>query len=128
MHMSNTRPNIPLNDSIISTLWAVAEVSCEPLRVHARCLSVLLIQCNIRGSKANCLSDRVSPLDRSHHPTDWSAVDGKTKDHGDVLQRHRDLARWKVECVGLRTPPVHEHHQRGGVHQRQTVGDEPSKR
>jgi hypothetical protein len=33
----------------------------------------------------------------------------------------------KVECVGLWMPPVHKCHQRGGVHQRQTAGDEPSK-
>jgi hypothetical protein len=34
--------------------------------------------------------------------------------------------RWNM--WGLWTPPVHECHQRGGIHQRQTMVDEPSKR
>jgi hypothetical protein len=38
-----------------------------------------------------------------------------------------DLVRRKVERVCLRTPPIHECHQRSGVHQRQIAGDEPSK-
>jgi hypothetical protein len=101
-------------------------VSGQPPGVHARHLPVLLIQCDGRGPKANRLSDGVPPLGRRHHPTNRSVVDGKTKDHDDILQHHRDLARWKVERVGLRMPPVHERRQRGGVHQRQTAGDKPS--
>jgi hypothetical protein len=95
--------------------------------MHTRRLLVLLIPWDIGGSKVNGLSDGVPPPGRRHHPTNRSTVDGKTKDHGDVLQRHRDLARREVEHVGLQTPPVHECHQRGGVHQWQTAVDEPSK-
>jgi hypothetical protein len=36
MHMSNTRPNIPLNDDVLCTLRAGVEVSCEPPGVHTR--------------------------------------------------------------------------------------------
>jgi hypothetical protein len=89
MHMSNTRPNITLNDCVLSTLRIVVEVSCEPLGGHACRLLVLLIWCDVGESKANRLSDGVPPLGRSHHPTNRSAIDGKTKDHGDVLQRSR---------------------------------------
>jgi hypothetical protein len=127
MHIWNTRPNIPLKDYVLSTLWAGVEVTGEPPGVHARHLLVLLIWCDVRGSKANRMSDGVPPLGRRHHPTNRSAIDGKTKDHGDVLQHHRDLTRRKVECMGLGTPPVHDRRQHGGVHQRQTAGDEPSK-
>jgi hypothetical protein len=102
-------------------------VSGEPPRVHTHRLHVILIRCNVRGSKANRMSDGVPPPDRRHHPTNQSAVDGKTKDHDDVLQRHRDLARRKVERVGLQMPLIHEHRKRGGVHQRHTTGHEPSK-
>jgi hypothetical protein len=97
--MSNTRPNIPLNDCILSTLWAGVEVSCEPLGVHACHLPVLLIPWDVRGSKANHLSDGVPPPDKRRHPTNRSAVDRKTKDHDNILQRHHNLARWKVERV-----------------------------
>jgi hypothetical protein len=128
MHMSNTRPNIPLNDGILSTLWAGAEVSCEPPGVHAHRLPVLLIPWDIGGSKANQLSNGVPPPGRRHHPTNRSVIHGKTKDHGDVLQRHHDLAKQKVECVGLLMPPVHECRQRSDIHQRQTAVHELSKR
>jgi hypothetical protein len=128
VHMSNTRPNIPLNDGIISTLWAGVEVSCKPPRVLVRRLPVLLIPWDIGGSKANRLSNGVPPPGRRHHPTNRSAIDRKIKDHGDILHCHHDLARRKVERVGLQMPPVHECHQRGGVYQWQTAVDEPSKR
>jgi hypothetical protein len=128
MHMPNTRPNITLNDCILSTLWASVEVRCEPPGVHAHRLLVLLIGGDVRGSKANRLFDGVPPPGRRHQPTNRSVIDGKTEDHGDLLQCHRDLARWKVERVGLRTPPVHECCKCGGVHQRQTAVDELSKR
>jgi hypothetical protein len=127
MHILNTRPNIPLNDCVLSTLRASVEVSGEPPGVHTHRLPVLLIRCNVGGSKANRLSDGVPPPGRRHHPTNRSAIDGKTKDHSDVLQHHSDLTRWKVERVGLQMPPVHERRQRGSVHLRQTMGDEPSK-
>jgi hypothetical protein len=103
------------------------EVSCESPRMHAHRLLILLIHWDVRGSNANGLSNGVPPPGKRHHPTNRSAIDGKTKDHGDVLQHHRDLARRKVEHVGLWTPPVHECHQRGGIHQWQTMVDEPSK-
>jgi hypothetical protein len=93
---------------------------CHPL--------VLLIPWDVGGSKSNGLSDEVPLPSRRHHPQNRSAIYGKTKDLGDVLQRHRDLTRWKVERVGLWTPPVHECHQRGDAHQWQTAVDEPSKR
>jgi hypothetical protein len=128
MYMSNKRPNIPLNDCVLSTFRAGIEVNCEPPGVHVHRLPILLICWDVRGSKANRLSNGVPPPGRRHHPTNRRAIDGKTKDHGDVLQRHRDLAIRKVERVGLRTPPVHKCHQRGGVHQWQTTIGEPSKR
>jgi hypothetical protein len=102
-------------------------VSCEPPGMHACRLLVLLTPWDIRGSKANGLFDGVPLPGRRHHLTNRSVVDGKTKDHGDIQQHHRDLTRWKVEPVGLRMPPVHECHQHGGGHQRQTTVDEPSK-
>jgi hypothetical protein len=55
-------------------------------------------------------------------------VNGKAKDHGDILKHHRGLAAQMVEHVGLRTPPVDKCHQHGGVHHRQTANDETSKR
>jgi hypothetical protein len=127
MHMSNTRPNVHLNDCVLSTIRAGVEVSCEPPGVHAHHLPILLIRWDIGGSKANRLSDGVPPPGRRHHPTNRSAIDGKTKDHGNILQHHRALARQKVERVGLWMPPVHECRQRGGIHQQQTTVDEPSK-
>jgi hypothetical protein len=126
--MSNTRPNIHLNDDVLSTLRAGAKVSCEPPGVHAHRPPVLLIPWVVGGSKANRLSNGVPPPGRRHHPTNRSAVDGKTKDHDEVLQRHRDHPRRKVEHVGPRTPLVHECHQHGSVHQWQTVVHEPRKR
>jgi hypothetical protein len=92
MHISNTKPNIPLNDCVFSTLRAGVEVSGEPPRVHACRLPVLLIRCDVRGSKANHLSNGVPPPGRRHHPTNRSVIDWKTKEHGDILQHHRDLA------------------------------------
>jgi hypothetical protein len=97
--------------------------------VHARRLLVLLIREHVRGSNADSLSYRVLPPGGRHHPTNRSDVDGKTKDHDDIMRRHCSLATRKVERVRLWTPPVHKCCQRGGVHQRQAAcGDEPKKR
>jgi hypothetical protein len=49
MHIWNSRPNIPLNDCVLSTLWAGVEVSSEPPIVHARRHPVILIWCDVRG-------------------------------------------------------------------------------
>jgi hypothetical protein len=125
--MPNTRPNIPLNDCVLSTLRAGVEVSCEPPGVHTRHLLVLLICGDVGGLNADSLSDGIPPPDGRYHPTNRSAVDGKTKDHSDVLQCHRGLTTWKVKRVGLQTPPIHKCYQCGRVHQRQTVGDKSSK-
>jgi hypothetical protein len=103
-------------------------VRCEPPGVNAHHLLVLVVCGNVRGRlNADSSPDRVPPPSWKHRPTNWSAVDGKTKDHGGVLQRHRHLNGRKVDRVGLRTPPVHRCRQHGGVHYRQTAGDEPSK-
>jgi hypothetical protein len=126
--MSKTRLIIPLNDYVLRTLWAGVEVSCEPPEVHTHRLLVLLICRNIGGLNVDSFSDRVPSLGRRHRPTNRSVVDGKTKDHGDVLQHHCGHATRKVQHVGLWMPLVHKCHQRGGVHHRKTVGDEPSKR
>jgi hypothetical protein len=129
IHMPNTRHNIPLNDCVLSTLRAGVEVSCEPPGVHVRRLLVFLICGDVGGSNANSLYNGVPSPGGRHHPTNKSAVDEKTKDHGDILQRHRGLATRKVERVGLQTPLVDKCRQHDGVHQRQTAGgDEPSKR
>jgi hypothetical protein len=125
--MPKTRSTIPLNDGVFSTLWAGVKVSCEPPRVNAHRLLVLLVCGNVGGSHADSSPDGVPPPAWRHHPTNRRAVDGKTKDHGDVLQCHCGLPTRKVECVGLRTPLIHKCHQRGGVHHRQTAGDELSK-
>jgi hypothetical protein len=89
------------------------EVSCEPPGVHARRLLFLLIREDVGGSNADSLSNGVPPPGGRHQPTNRSAVNGKTNDHGDILQRHHGLATRKVESVGLQTPPVHKCRQRG---------------
>jgi hypothetical protein len=96
--------------------------------VSARRLPVLLVCRNIRGSQADSCRDRVPPPSWRHRPRNWCAVDGKTDDHGDVLQHHHDLPTQKVERVGLQTPSVYKCHQRGRVHHRQMVGHDTSKR
>jgi hypothetical protein len=53
--------------------------------MHARRLHVLLIPWDVGRSKANGLSDGVPPPGRRQHPTNRSVIDGKTKDHDDVL-------------------------------------------
>jgi hypothetical protein len=118
IHMTMTRPSIPLNDGILSTLREGVKVSCEPPGVDARRLPVLLVCGNIRGLQANSSPDEVPPPAWSHRPRNRTAIDGKTKDHGDILQRHRGLATRKVKRVGLRMPPVDKCRQRGGVHHR----------
>jgi hypothetical protein len=126
--MPKTRPSIPLNDGVLSTLRAGVEVSCEPPGVDARQLLVLLVCGKVGGSNADSFPDTVPPTTWRHRPTDRSVIDGKTNDHADILQHHRGLMTRKVECVGLRTPLVHKSHQHGGVHHQQIAGDELSKR
>jgi hypothetical protein len=96
--------------------------------VNARRLPVLLVCRNVGGSQVNNSHDGVPPPGSRHHPRNRCAVDGKTEDHGDVLQRHRDLPTRKVERVGLQTPPVYMCRQRGRVHHRQMAGHDMSKR
>jgi hypothetical protein len=126
--MPKTRPSIPLNDGVLSTLRAGVEVSCEPPGVDARQLLVLLVCGKVGGSNADSFPDTVPPTTWRHRPTDRSVIDGKTNDHAGVLQHHRGLATRKVERVGLRMPLVHKSHQRGGVHHQQIACDELSKR
>jgi hypothetical protein len=116
--MPKTTSSIPLNDGVLSTPWAGVEVSCEPPKVNARRLPILLVYRNVRGSHADSSPDGVRSLAWRDHPTNQHAVDGKTKDHGNVLQHHRGLPTWKVEHVDLWTPPVHKCHQHGRVHHR----------
>jgi hypothetical protein len=61
MHMSNTRPNIPLNDGVLCTLRAGVEVSCEPPGVHTRHLPILLMPWDVGGGG---VKDQ-SPVQRS---------------------------------------------------------------
>jgi hypothetical protein len=96
--------------------------------VNAHRLPVLLVCMNVGGSQADRSHDGVPPLGWRHCPRNRCAVDGKTEDHGDVLQRHHGLPTRKVECVGLQTPPVYKCRQRGGVHHRQMARHETSKR
>jgi hypothetical protein len=126
--MPKTRSSIPLNDGILSTLRPGVEVSCEPPRVNARRLLVLLVCGNIGRSHTDSSPDRVPPPTWRQCPTNRRVIDGKTKDHDDILQRHCGLPTRKVEHVYLRTSPVHKCHQRGRIHHRQIVGNEPSKR
>jgi hypothetical protein len=125
--MSKTRPSIHLNDGVLSILWTGVEGSCEPPEVNTCCLLVLLVCGNVGGSHADSSPDGVPPLAWRHRPKNQCAVNGKTKDHGDVLQCQRDLSTWKAKPVGLVTPPVHKCRQRGRVHHQQTVSDEASK-
>jgi hypothetical protein len=96
--------------------------------VNIRRLHVLLVYRNVRGSQADSSRDGVPPPGWRHRPRNWCAVNGKTEDHGDVMQRHRGLPTQKVERVGLQTPPVYKCRQRGKVHHRQMAGHETSKR
>jgi hypothetical protein len=97
--MSNTRQNIPLNDCILNTLRAGVEVSCEPPGVHVRCLLVLLIHGDVRGSNVDSLPDRVPPPGGKQHLTNGSAVDGKTKDQGGILQLCASRPSWYVSVI-----------------------------
>jgi hypothetical protein len=126
--MPKTRPSIPLNDGILNILRARVEVTCEPPGVNAHCLLALLVCENVGGSHNDCSRNGVPPPAWRHHPRNWRAVDGKTKDHGEVLYTHRGLPTQKVECVGLWMPPVYKCRQHGGVYHRQTTGDGASKR
>jgi hypothetical protein len=47
--MPKTRPSIPLNDGVLSTLRAGVKVSCEPPGVNAHRLLVLLVCGNVGG-------------------------------------------------------------------------------
>jgi hypothetical protein len=89
--MSKTRPSITLNDSVLSTLWAGVEVSCEPHGVDPLRLR----------SNADSSLDGVPPPIWKHRATNRSAVDGKTNDHDDVLQRHHGLVTRKMERMDL---------------------------
>jgi hypothetical protein len=126
--MSKTRPSIPLNDGVLSILRTGVKVSCEPPGVNAHRLLVLLVWGNVGESKVDSSPNGVPPPAWRHRPRNRRVVDGETKDHSNVLQCHRGLPTWKVERVGLRTPPVHKCRQCGGVHHRQTTGDKVSKR
>jgi hypothetical protein len=64
--------------------------------VNAYHLLVLLVCENVKGSQADSSRDGVPPPGWRHHPRNWCAIDGKTKDHGDVLQHHHGLPTWKV--------------------------------
>jgi hypothetical protein len=99
--MSKTRPSITLNDSVLSTLRAGVEVSCEPHGVDPLRLLVLLVCGNIKWSNADSSLDGVPPPIWKHRATNQSAVDEKTNDHDDVLQRHRGLITRKVERVDI---------------------------
>jgi hypothetical protein len=105
--MSKTRPSITLNDSVLSTLRAGVEVSYEPHGVDPLHLLVLLVCGNIEWLNAESSLDGVPPP-IWHRATNRSAVDGKTNDHDDVLQRHRGLVTRKMERVDLWMPSVHK--------------------
>jgi hypothetical protein len=96
--------------------------------VNAHRLPILLVCRNVRGSQVDSSRDGVPPPGWRHRPINRCAIDGKTEDHGNVLQHHRDLPTWKVERVGLRTSPVYKCHQRGRVHHRPMAGHDTSKR
>jgi hypothetical protein len=81
--MPKTRPSIPLNDGVLSILRTGVEVSCEPPGVNARRLLVLLGTSG--GSKADSSPDGVPPPAWRHHLRNRHAVNGETKDHGDIL-------------------------------------------
>jgi hypothetical protein len=100
--MPKTRLSIPLNDVILSILQTGVEVSCEPPRVNAYRILVLLLYGNIGGSKVDSSPDRVPPPAWSHRPRNQRVVDGKTKDHGDVLQLTMvsPYERWNMWVFG----------------------------
>jgi hypothetical protein len=126
--MPKTRPSIPLNDGVLSILRTGVKVSGEPSGVNAHCLLVLLVYGDIVGSKADSSPDGVPPPAWRHRPRNRRAIDGEAKDHGNIVQCHCGLPTRKVERVDLWMPLVHKCCQRGGVHHRQTAGDEVSKR
>jgi hypothetical protein len=64
--MPNIGPNITLNDRVLSTLWIGVEVSREPLRVHARHLSILLICGDVGGGGG--VQKPIASLTESLHP------------------------------------------------------------
>jgi hypothetical protein len=66
IQMPLTRPSIPLNDGVLSTLRAGAKVRCEPPRVNTRHLPLLLVHRNIKGLQANSSPDGVPPPIWSH--------------------------------------------------------------
>jgi hypothetical protein len=96
-----------MNDGVLSILRTGVKVSCEPLGVNAHRLLVLLVCRNIGGSNVDSSPNGVPLPAWRHSPRNRCAVDGETKDHGNVLQRHRGLPTQEVERVGLWTPPVH---------------------
>jgi hypothetical protein len=65
--MPNTRPNIPLNDRVLSTLQTGVEVSCEPPGVHTHRLPVLLIHRDVGGRRPIA-----SPTESFHPARDTS--------------------------------------------------------
>jgi hypothetical protein len=74
--MPKTRLSIPLNDGVLSILRIGVKLSCEPPRVNAHHLIVLLFCGNIEGSKTNSSPDRVPPPSWRHRPRNWRAIDG----------------------------------------------------
>jgi hypothetical protein len=69
--MPNIRPNIPLNNNILSTLWTSVEVSCEPPGVHVHRLPVLLIHRDIGGRRPIA-----SPMESLHQVGDTNPQTG----------------------------------------------------
>jgi hypothetical protein len=115
--MHKKRVSVPLNHCVLSALQAGVKVSCEPTRVDTRRLLVHLVCRHVGGSNAGSSPDNVPPPPWRHWPTNQSVVNGKTKDHGDILKHHRGIAAHKVERVGLQTSLVHLCCQCHGVHQ-----------
>jgi hypothetical protein len=58
--MPNTRPNIPLNDRVLSTLSTGVEVSCEPPGVHICRLPILVIRRDVGGSVTPCVTENLN--------------------------------------------------------------------
>jgi hypothetical protein len=61
--MPKTRPIIPLNDCVLSTLRAGVEVSCEPPGVYACRLLAHLICGDVGRSNPDSFSNGVLPPD-----------------------------------------------------------------